>query len=726
MRIYCNISGNTLSGACYNTLSGARYDRLYGTCHDRLYGTVALFLRRITISMAIAVPAIMVHSATTVAAPDTAEQVARTPASTRYYIANGDYLNVKISPDGQHLAASMRSKDTYAIVFMRTDDFAVVGGMKTADREIIGDFHWVNNDRLLFEIAEFRGGYELPSGTGELWAVDRDGSDVKLLTGWRAQDAQRGSRIKTRERAFSTFTLLSTLPNDPRNVLVLEYPWELRGNTFYDTRSTFPIVAKLNVRSAKLRKLQTLPHRGADVFADAAGQLRFLRWVSNDAKTHSAYREANDKPWQDAATLANVDTAPAVHGIDLSTNQIFLMIAAGEGQHDSMIVVDPATGNTRTLVEPQRSNITHVFYDPQTSLPIAAVSQAGGPQYHYFDRQHPLVRLHRGLAKAFAGQLVDIAHSDRRGNLHVIRVASDVNPGEFYLYDSRTREARFVLANRSWMDVQKLAPKISITVTARDGLQIPALLTLPKGSPQAKFPLIVYSHGGPHGVRSPWLFEEDVQLLAARGFAVLQVNHRGSGGYGQRFLKLGYRQWGGAIIDDIEDVVASVFAEYGDRLGRACSYGASFGGYASLVLATRNPEWLACSAGFAGVYDLTVDYEKGDIPTLPYGVSYLEKAIGRDPGQLKAFSPVYHADGINVPVLLIHGGRDRRVPSYHATVMRDALAKAGKQVDFVFDPTMGHGIFSEAKRAAHWDRLINFFRENLADSEHCASCADPQ
>lgn len=642
-----------------------------------------------------------------------AESYEPDPSKTGYYISNGDYLSLRISPDAAHLAALVRSDATYGLIFLDAKDFSVVGGMKVADGEIIDEFRWVNEDCVVFSVAEHRSGWELPSGTGEMWAVNKDGSDVKLLAGMRAQDENRGSRIRGRERSYATFELVHSLPDDPKHILVAEYPWERSGSWLRDTRSTFPIVSKLNIRSAKLTKVTTLPHRGASAFADSDGQLRYLYWESEGARLKSSYRAGDRDDWREILEFSDASAAPRVYGIDSEAGLVYLGVTSGEEGYESIIRLNPETGEQTTLLDSLQSDVTHLFYDPISSLPVGVASIPGGPRYDYLDPDHPIARFHRGLAKAFEGQLVDITNADRSGNVFVIHVESDTNPGEFYLYDRRSKEARFVFANRSWMDVSRLASKIPMQITARDGVVVPVLLTLPTTGKDRQAPLIVYAHGGPHGVRSAWQFEEEVQLLAARGFAVLQVNHRGSGGYGEAYLEMGYRQWGGAMIDDIEDAVAAVLQAHGDQLGQVCSYGASFGGYASLALATRNPEWLSCSAGFAGVYDLTVQYSKGDIPTLPFGKDYLELAIGTDKSELEEFSPLSHAEKVSVPVLLIHGGQDRRVPAYHARAMRNALRAAEKDVELIMDGTVGHGIYGEERRIAHWERLIAFFEESI-------------
>lgn len=642
----------------------------------------------------------------------------RAPGDIDYFIANGDYLDVTISPDGRHLAALVRGEESYALVFLDVRDFSVVGGMKTGRGELILDPQWASNKRVIFRIADFTPGWEQPRGTGELWAVDTDGGRLKLLAGYRANDSRSDSRIRHQENRLATFDVLSSLPGDAKYVLVVEYPWEKTGTWYRDTRNTYPVVHRMHIYSGKLRKVEALPHRGASVFADRDGELRYLTWADEEATLRSAYREQGGDEWKDAARF-DAGRSPRVYAIDKATGRLYLKVRHGPGEQDGVVLLDPQTGERQVLVNDLQSNITHVLYDAVTTFPVGVISVPSQPRYDYFEDMHPLVRLHRGLRQHFSGQLVDITDSDASGKLHVIRVESDTNPGEFYLFDSERKEARFLFSNRSWMDVALLSPKEALTIRARDDLEVPALLTMPKSDGDAAVPLIVLSHGGPHGIRSPWQFEEEVQLLASRGYAVLEVNFRGSGGYGQRFMERGYGQWGGAMIDDIEDAVNAVRQRY-PQLGKVCSYGASFGGFASLALATREPEWLACAVGFAGVYDLAEMYKRGDIPTLRTGEGYLNRALGTDEAELDTYSPAKNAGRIKVPVLLVHGGQDRRVPQYHSEVMRDALAKAGGDVELIIDPTVGHGMFGEDRRGEFWARLLAFFGEHLR-SEPLAS-----
>ena len=226
-------------------------------------------------------------------------------------------------------------------------------------------------------------------------------------------------------------------------------------------------------------------------------------------------------------------------------------------------------------------------------------------------------------------------------------------------------------------------------------------------------PMIVFVHGGPHGPYDRYDFDPEVQLFASRGYAVLQVNFRGSGGRGLEFEHSGFGKWGREMQNDITDAVKwSIAAGLADR-NRICIYGASYGAYAALSGVYREPDMFKCAIGMSGVYDLPLMFEKGDIKDLDRGVQYLKEAVGTDENDMRARSPVYNADKIKAAVMLIHGRDDERAPFEHALRMRGALQKAGKQPEWISEGREGHGIFNQASRADVYEKMLAFFAKHL-------------
>jgi dipeptidyl aminopeptidase/acylaminoacyl peptidase len=243
---------------------------------------------------------------------------------------------------------------------------------------------------------------------------------------------------------------------------------------------------------------------------------------------------------------------------------------------------------------------------------------------------------------------------------------------------------------------------------ASDGVKLHGYLTLPQGREPKRLPLVVLPHGGPHGIYDDWRFDEEAQLLASRGYAVLQLNFRGSGGYGRRFIESGYRQWGARMQQDLSEATrAAIERGFADQK-RVCIYGASYGGYAALMGAVRDPDLYRCAIGYAGVYDLRMMYQRGDIQQTLFGERYLALAIGSDANELAQRSPVAQVEKIKAAIMLIHGGQDRRVPIAHANAMRKALDGRHYKYEWFTEATEGHGFYREDHRIELYQRMLAF------------------
>jgi dipeptidyl aminopeptidase/acylaminoacyl peptidase len=258
-----------------------------------------------------------------------------------------------------------------------------------------------------------------------------------------------------------------------------------------------------------------------------------------------------------------------------------------------------------------------------------------------------------------------------------------------------------------------MAERRPISFKSRDGLDLYGYLTLPQHAPGAKLPMVVLPHDGPHEKSDTWFFDRDAQFLASRGYAVLQVNFRGSGGRGINFEQSGYRQWGAAIQDDLADGVKWAIAQ-GDVDGaRVCSYGIGFGAYSALLLAAREPALLKCAVGYAGFYDLNLLYKTDDVRREKRPAELYGKMIGNDKAELARFSPLTHAGQITAPVLLVHGEKDAVASIAHATAMRAALVKAERAPEWLVAPDEGHGFYDPANVTLFYQKLEAFLGKHI-------------
>jgi dipeptidyl aminopeptidase/acylaminoacyl peptidase len=371
-------------------------------------------------------------------------------------------------------------------------------------------------------------------------------------------------------------------------------------------------------------------------------------------------------------------------------------------------------GEPVVLAQDPVGSIDTFEWGPHPSIPFAAATSVGIPQPVYYDAQRPETALHKTLSAQFPGSYVHFINFSSDGAKLLFSVASDRDPGVYYLFDRGANKAYHLFDVGPWIDPAKMAAQRPIHFTAGDGIEIHGYLALPAPVGEAKPPLILLPHGGPHGVADEWFFDQDVQFLVSRGYAVLQLNYRGSGGRGSDFQKAGYRQWGGRVQQDLLDGVRWAAAQGSVDAGRICAYGASFGAYSAMMVAIRAPGLFKCAIGYAGLYDLPLMYSDDDTIESKRTFNYLVKAIGQDPAELASNSPDRLADKLTVPVLLVHGSEDWRTPPKQFRAMRDALTKAGRPPETLYVDGEGHGFYTEKNRQAFYEKLEGFLAKHLA------------
>lgn len=620
-----------------------------------------------------------------------------------HFIKHGDYLDLKLSPDGKHIAGRMRKDGTVLLFVLRTDTQELVGGVKPRKNTIIHSLTWANNERIVFEFAQRFSQLDTPIATGELFATNIDGSNTKLLYGFRAGDEETGRRLHTKKDTRASQQIISLLEDDSKHILIAEYPWVVKS---------IPMISKLNIYSGRKTEIERVPFHRADIVADKNGEVRFISWWDKNDKFHAASRESSESEWQEM-NLANgaVNVGKPVQ-INTAGTKVYLKTDLTDKEISSLVELDLLTGKSKILFTQETVDLSTWESDLITNEPIVGVSYPGKANYQYVEAASPFKSIHQRLVRAFKGQDIFVTSHTKDGKKLLVRVTGDTNPGEYYLFDTQTKKADFLWANLSWIDPRQMATTENIKLPARDGLQLHGLLTKPK-TVSNNSPLIVVPHGGPHGVRDHWLFNQQIQLLANRGYAVLQVNFRGSGGYGEAFEKKGHRQWGGTMIDDIVDATKWAGERADIDASKVCIFGASYGGYAAMMSAVRAPELYKCVVGYVGVYDLNIMYSDGDVPRFWGGEAYLKKVLGQDKQVLQDNSPTNHADKLTANIMLIHGVEDRRAPIKHAKLMRKALKKANKQVNWLSYDGAGHGVWDIEKRRDMYTKMLAFFADNI-------------
>ncbi|MCW8091077.1 alpha/beta hydrolase family protein [Alteromonas sp. ASW11-130] len=630
------------------------------------------------------------------------------------FVKHGDYLDLKISPDGKHIAGRLKEKDQVYLVIFSVDTKQMVGSFQSGENNVIHSVTWVNNNRIIFEFAEKLHSFDQPIPTGELFAANIDNTKKELIYGLRAGEQQTGSHIKTRKSSPATHEVISLLEGDDDYILILEHPWSLVNDAWWDNRHKKSVISKLNVYNGRKRKVETLPYPGAKALATSTGSVNFMTWSDENGDYHSAYRENRDSNWLELKKVFNLGGHFLPKGISENGEKIYLEGRRGNKEILSLYELDIKTGSYSPIFEEHAADIIDWTTDFETGMPAVALTYPGKARFLYSEDQSNTANLHKMLVSAFSNQTVNITSRSKDGKTLLIKVSSDINPGEFYLFDRDTMGANFIWANRSWIDPEKMANKIPFTLDTSDNVSINGFITLPKDyDHKVKLPLVVLPHGGPHGPFEKWDFDTETQLLASRGFAVLQTNFRGSGGHGNRFEEMGFRQWGGKMIEDIIESIRWSVTTHNIDESKICSYGASYGGYAAIMLAVKAPDLIKCAIGYVGVYDLNYMFTHSDIPGNWGGEAYLQKALGNNTEQLNAYSPVHHADSIKAKVMLIHGAKDIRVSEENAKALEKKLIEAGNPPVYLRYKNSGHGVYDEKSRVEMYQGIVDFLKRNL-------------
>ncbi len=616
------------------------------------------------------------------------------------FARHSEFDEVKISPDGQYLAAGVNDKNGQrSIVIIRLKDKKVTARSSFSDKVRPGEFTWVNKERLVIELNRNYGLFDQPLYTGDLYAVNVDGSHRATIFGPNANAA------KSPDYNYSVAWILDVMRDDPRRILI-------QANRYDRARhlSGLSRVYTLDVYNGRLKKKAVSPYGDADLMVDHNHQVRAALGVKRDDLFQRTvyYRDSPEDKWKilKQFDIGNALLSPVAFTLD---NRKLLVESTGDGDTVGLFLLDPEQEKMEALSQNSEADLSQVLQDHEGDI-IGVSYEPDRPEYDIFGKNRAAKQM-RGFLKAFKGQRVTPTSRSWDGRFTVLRVSSDTNAGDYYLYDGTTRKLNYLLSSRPWEKPDQLRPMKPIEVIASDGIKLPGYITLPEG--EGPFPMVVMPHGGPHGPRDYWVYDPDTQLLANAGYAVLQINFRGSGGYGSQFESSGYGEWGRRMQKDITDATRwAIEKGYADA-DRICIYGGSYGGYASLMGAATEPDLYRCAIGYAGVYDLNMMYEKGDIQWTRRGKSYLDRVLGTDPEERAARSPVHLADRIKVPVLLIHGGKDLRVPIAHAKALEKALKASGNTPETLYRKKEGHGFFKEEHRIEVYRRILDFLQRNI-------------
>lgn len=469
-------------------------------------------------------------------------------------------------------------------------------------------------------------------------------------------------------------------------------------------------VYKLNVKTGATKLVAKNPGNILSWIPDSNGQIRMA--VASDGVVGAVlYRETEEDEFQ---PFISIDAGETVSPLGFSRDNQSIYAVSDKGRDKAALVKYDLEGKEEVVFSNPLVDISGALYSSTKDQLLYAAYITDKVHYNFFDSEFENLFNKMKDQLGVSASEFGINDYNKEMTKFIVSVSSDTVYGKYYYYDAETETMTLLAELGSWLDAGNLAEMHSISYEARDGLIIHGYLTLPKNKIAEDLPLVVIPHGGPWA-RDMWGFNNEVQLLANQGYAVLQANFRSSTGYGKEFLEAGNKQWGLKIQDDITDGV-----QWAIDLGIADAekigiYGASFGGYATLAGITFTPDLYAAAVDYVGVSNIFTLLET--IP--PYWETQRNmfyERVGhpeKDKELLKAASPVFHVDKIKTPLFVAQGANDPRVNKQESDQIVQALKNRGVEVEYMVKDNEGHGFANEENRIEFYNALVDFFAEYL-------------
>lgn len=589
-----------------------------------------------------------------------------------------------ISPDGKHFAwlEPWKEGENRLNIMVSSVEDPTKGKRITdrTDRDIPG-YGWVNNNQLVY-LAD-QGGDE----NYHLWLKD-------FNTEAPAVDVTPFDKVRA--------GIVDLLDDDDDHILI---------TLNKDNPQVFDIY-KLNLKTHELTLEAKNPGNVVGWATDHDGVVR-VAYVSDGLNMDVLYRDTKDEEFKPLISSSFEDTNEFA-GFTADNKKIYLI--SDEGRDDTALYeFDPHTKDKTLLFENKDSwgGVSGILWSDARKVLTGARWIAEKPERHYFDDEAK--KIYEDLQKLQPEKSVSIVDVSKDETKYIVAYYSDRDPGTYYYYDkANPGELKLLAQLYPWLPTEEMAEMKPITYEARDGLLIRGYLTIPKDSDGKNLPLVVNPHGGPEA-RDVWGYNPEVQMLANRGVAVFQPNFRISTGMGKAFWKAGFKQWGQAMQDDITDGVQYLIDQGIADPKRVAIYGASYGGYATLMGLIKTPDLYAAGVDYVGVSDLTTllasvpEYWKPMLDQMKATIGDPEK----DAAMLKEYSPIYNAEKITKPLFIAQGANDPRVIKKQSDDMVAAMKARGVEVEYMVKDNEGHGFHNEENRMEFYKAMLAFLENHL-------------
>jgi dipeptidyl aminopeptidase/acylaminoacyl peptidase len=597
--------------------------------------------------------------------------------------------DAQLSPDGTKIAARVIVDNREHIGIWTLAD-PRDRPPRLLDFANVESFGWAGSNRLLIETLSFG---ILSSGNAIAYGPTRRIHAYDLA-------ATKATQISQSRGLFSDTIFIDP---DGRYVLIASQP----------SLESSPNVQRVDLDTGTSVEVQRRMAGVWSWFADQNGVIRVgVDYEDRGARIY--YRTASDPTFRRAQTRQDLRDGGVVDAIRFVTNS------------DRGIIVTNAANGRFGVYNFDFATDTRgapIFEHPEVDVTAAIFARDGSVDGVTYEDDRPRVRwfnpelaaLQRRIDSTFRGKTNTIVNRSRDGNRVLIFSTAADDPGTYYVFDRAASRMEVFASPYDSLHSRRFAPVRAISYVGRAAIPIHAYLTLPAGRPERGLPLVLLPHGGPF-LRDSWRFDPDVQMLASRGYAVLQPNFRGSTGYGRQFVERGYGQLGGAMIDDMEDGIDYLVREGIVDRSRVCIMGSSYGGYAAIWGAMRSPQRYRCAISFAGPTDLREMLRYNSNPFIPsrYVRQWRNHIRGEEGNDLDAISPARHPEMLRVPLLLAHGVNDVTVPPEQSQRLAQLLRRRNPTaiLETAFYRKAAHGFSDQSEAANYYRRVAAFLAQH--------------
>ena len=598
------------------------------------------------------------------------------------FFKNPEKSSYQISPDGSFYSFMAPYKNRMNIFIQKIGDSSATQLTFEEARDITGYF-WPNNEQIIF----------LKDEAGDenfhLFGVNIDGSNPIGFTDFDGVRAQ----------------IIDDLP-DQKDFVVIGL--NKRNKQVFDPY-------RLNLKTGEISMLAENPGNIQGWMFDHDGKLRIATAIVDGVNQSILYRESEEDEFKTIITT-NFKEGFNPQFFTFDNKNIIGSSNLGRDKY-AIVEFDPITAKeVKVLYANDDYDVNGVGYSRKRKVITAAYFESWKSERHYFDSTSKAI--FEKIQKQLGGYEIGITGVNKDENILILRTYSDKSLGAYYIYNSEDDKMEKIVAVSPWIDENEMSNQLPISYQSRDGLKINGYLTLPKGynMENAKnLPVVINPHGGPWA-RDSWGFNPEIQFLANRGYAVLQMNFRGSTGYGRKFFESSFKKWGREMQDDITDGTQWLIDKGIADSTRIAIYGGSYGGYATLMGLVKEPKMYAAGVDYVGVSNMFTFMKT--IP--PYWEPMLEMMyemvgdVEKDSAMLREVSPVFHVDKIKAPLFIAQGANDPRVNVDESDQMVKAMKEKGIDVEYLVKKDEGHGFRNEENRFEFYRAMEKFLNLQLS------------